>query len=234
MALLKNRDGEIYKNTYGTDFIIVKYTNSKNVYIKFLDEFGYEVKTSMSAIRKGEIKNPYDKTICGVGYIGVDSKGKLIKGTIREYTLWRNMITRCYNEKALEKEPSYKNCKVCDRWLCFANFLEDLPLIEGYELWINSNNYELDKDKKQQNSKYKTYSLETCCFIIKKENAYENAPRSCINIRKKIKVTNKIDGSVLIFDSVTSCAKYFNFSTSYIVILCQNKRINKLYKFEYV
>ena len=122
LAHLENRVGELYENTYGTKFIIVKYVNNKEVYIRFLDDFNYEVKTYMSAINKGEVKNPYDKTICGVGYIGVDSNGRLIKGTTREYQLWRNMITRCYNEKALNNEPTYKNCKVCERWLCFANF----------------------------------------------------------------------------------------------------------------
>lgn len=185
LAHLENRVGELYENTYGTKFVIVKYVNNKEVYIRFLDDFNYEVKTYMSAINKGEVKNPYDKTICGVGYIGVDANGRLIKGTTREYQLWRNMITRCYNEKALNNEPTYKNCKVCERWLCFANFLEDLPQIEGYELWVNNNNYELDKDMKQQGLQYKVYCLDNCCFIKQEENAYENSSRSCIHTKKK-------------------------------------------------
>lgn len=234
LAHLKNKEGELYENTYGTKFIITKYVNSKEVYIMFLDDFNYEVKTDMSTINKGQIKNPYDKTVCGVGCIGVDANGKLIKGTTREYQLWRNMITRCYNEKALNDEPTYKYCRVCERWLCFANFLEDLPLIEGYELWTNNGGYELDKDIKQQGLQYKTYCLDTCCFIKQEENAYENSSRSCIKTKKKVKVTDKRSGEILIFDSVKECSKRFGFSDGYISMLCNGRRINKIYTFEYV
>lgn len=234
MAHLENRVGELYENTYGTKFVIVKYVNNKEVYIRFLDDFNYEVKTYMSAINKGEVKNPYDKTICGVGYIGVDANGRLIKGTTREYQLWRNMITRCYNEKALNNEPTYKNCKVCERWLCFANFLEDLPQIEGYELWVNNNNYELDKDMKQQDLQYKVYCLDNCCFIKQEENAYENSSRSCIHTKKKVMVTNKESGESIIFNSTKECSKHFEFSDGYVSMLCRHKRTNKKYFFEYV
>lgn len=234
MAHLENRVGELYENTYGTKFVIVKYVNNKEVYIRFLDDFNYEVKTYMSAINKGEVKNPYDKTICGVGYIGVDANGRLIKGTTRENQLWRNMITRCYNEKALNNEPTYKNCKVCERWLCFANFLEDLPQIEGYELWVNNNNYELDKDMKQQGLQYKVYCLDNCCFIKQEENAYENSSRSCIHTKKKVMVTNKESGESIIFNSTKECSKHFGFSDGYVSMLCRHKRTNKKYFFEYV
>ena len=234
MAHLENRVGELYENTYGTKFVIVKYVNNKEVYIRFLDDFNYEVKTYMSAINKGEVKNPYDKTICGVGYIGVDANGRLITGTTREYQLWRNMITRCYNEKALNNEPTYKNCKVCERWLCFANFLEDLPQIEGYELWVNNNNYELDKDMKQQGLQYKVYCLDNCCFIKQEENAYENSSRSCIRTKKKVMVINKESGESIIFNSTKECSKHFGFSDVYVSMLCRHKRTNKKYFFEYI
>lgn len=39
MAHLENRVGELYENTYGTKFVIVKYVNNKEVYIRFLDDF---------------------------------------------------------------------------------------------------------------------------------------------------------------------------------------------------
>ena len=76
-------------------------------------------------------------SVYGVGILGTfkdgskprtkDKYGKLI----REYILWHNMLRRCYSDKYHEKRPTYKDCTVCNRWLVFANFLEDLPLIEG-------------------------------------------------------------------------------------------------------
>ncbi len=44
-----------------------------------------------------------------------------------EYNSWANMIQRCTNPK----RPDYKyyggrGIKVCDRWLCFKNFIEDM------------------------------------------------------------------------------------------------------------
>lgn len=88
------------------------------------------------------------------------------------------MMTRCYSPKYHEKEPTYKECNVCDRWLCFANFLEDLPLIEGYQLWNNNpgSGVSLDKDMKIKNNK--TYSIETCIFVSRKDNVIEGNQRN--------------------------------------------------------
>lgn len=44
-----------------------------------------------------------------------------------EYTTWRTMRNRCSNPKNVSY-PNYggRNIKVCDRWLCFQNFLADM------------------------------------------------------------------------------------------------------------
>ena len=67
---------------------------------------------------------------------------------------------------------------MCQRWLCFANFLEDLPLIENYEYWLNNPNQgiALDKDIKGNNSK--VYCLDNCCFVTRSENSREMAIRT--------------------------------------------------------
>ena len=49
---------------------IIEYVNSDNVTIKFLDEHGFEKNTTYSNFKNGCIKNPYDKIIFGVGYLG--------------------------------------------------------------------------------------------------------------------------------------------------------------------
>lgn len=89
----------------------------------------------------------------------------------REYRLWCHILERCYSRKFQEKNPTYIGCTVCDRWLRLSNFIEDLPKIEGYEMWLNNQDKRiaLDKDIKS-NGKNKCYCLEECVFTTPKEN----------------------------------------------------------------
>ena len=167
---MKNRIGEKSIAKCGTEMIIIEYNNSNDILIEFQDEFHYRTRCQYHNFKEGLVKNYYARNTYGVGYLGTKNGKKVsMKNngkTTREYTLWTNMLRRCY----YIDDECYKNCEVCERWHCYANFLEDLPLIEGYELWINNNNYELDKDFKQQGAEYKIYSIETCIFIPKNEN----------------------------------------------------------------
>lgn len=90
----------------------------------------------------------------------------------RIYIVWYNFIRRCYDEKYQEKFPTYKDCYVCDRWLILSNFVEDIKLIENYELWLNNPNQKISLDKDiKSNGKNKCYCLEQCQFITKSENS---------------------------------------------------------------
>ena len=97
--LREERLGEIGYNKYGTPMKIIRYDNSKNIWIKFLDEYGIEKHTDYQSFERGNTLNPYNKTICGIGCIGetsvVDSNGKHKKS----YICWKDMIGRCYSEK---------------------------------------------------------------------------------------------------------------------------------------
>ena len=86
------------------------------------------------------------------------------------YEKWFNMIQRCYSNKSLKRNPTYKNCTVCNRWLKLSNFVEDFKLIDGYdeELFLNRK-LELDKDIKS-NGKNKEYSLNNCMLVSHKKN----------------------------------------------------------------
>lgn len=102
------------------------------------------------------------------------------------YELYRSMIQRCYSPLYLQKHPTYKNCKVCERWLTYSNFIEDLPKIEGYQDWliyINQHHSKrttktvvLDKDIKSAGEKI--YSLETCKFMTLGDSSKELNTRS--------------------------------------------------------
>ena len=94
------------------------------------------------------------------------SKDVLYKKT---YKLWHNMMSRCYNKKHFAyKNYGAKGVKVCDNWLTYSGFINDIDLIEGWseELFINGA-LSLDKDK---NGNSKIYSLRNCSFISKEEN----------------------------------------------------------------
>lgn len=122
--------------------------------------------------------------ICGVavndikekyGFVWNTQYHKVIDATsdyeYRVYSLWASMIRRAYGKR------KYENCTVCDRWLYFSNFINDISKIPGFSLWLNNESEEkicLDKDIKSRinEDKYnkigneiKEYSLDNCMFV---------------------------------------------------------------------
>lgn len=165
-----------------------------------------------------------------VGILGVSKDGSKPK-TIdeygkktREYGLWHHMLERCYSDKRHEKCPTYKDCTVCQRWLVFVNFLEDLPLIENYELWRDNPNsrVSLDKDIKVQGNKI--YSLETCKFVSKSDNSKESVKRcGTLTSSRKVMAISLTEKKVIIFQSMTQ-AKKMGFTQQNISACCNGKR----------
>lgn len=177
-----NRVGETFFSNEGCNFEIVQYNTGKSVIIRFLDEYGAEVHTTYHNCKRGTVKNPYFKSIYNIGCLGLKSDGtkpttKVDGRHTKEYACWHRMMERCYSSACHLRKPSYLEATVCDRWLVFANFLEDLPKIKGYNLWIKANpsQYVLDKDLHGNGSKI--YSLETCCFVTVQENSKEVVAR---------------------------------------------------------
>lgn len=106
---------------------------------------------------------------------GINDMPKLWRKENREiYNCWYNMIRRCYDKKLHKRIPTYARYYVCERWLKLSNFVEDLPYIDNYGLWLeNKKNYELDKDIKS-NGKNRCYCLKECMFVTKKENVKQS------------------------------------------------------------
>lgn len=102
----------------------------------------------------------------------------------RIYTLWFDMLRRCYGETQLARKRgrSYTNVVVCDRWLYLRNFVEDISKLEGYDAWLLGNSMALDKDISVQVAT-KIYSPSTCKFVTKEENMKEMNER-CNTIEK--------------------------------------------------
>jgi len=162
MGKFKDRTGEENYNTFGSKMIIVEYRKCSDIDIYF-PQYNWTARSvEYGNFKKGNILCPYEPTTYGIGYIGEgkykihDENNKLTKC----YTTWHSMLQRCYDEKCQEKQPTYKNCKICKEWLNFQNFAE----------WYYNNYYKiegermcLDKDILVKGNKM--YSPENCIFV---------------------------------------------------------------------
>lgn len=191
----------IYQNKHGSTFEVIDRIK-KGVYLIKLVGTEYTKNTNRRSIIEQTVRLPYDKIASGVGYIGLKDNKYTVETSDypREYKLWCNMIARCYSGKY----PTYENVTVCKRWLCFINFLEDLPKIENYELWKNNDNKQvaLDKDLKQRHADNKIYSLDTVQFVTKNENMKEVGERQGRAI-----IAIDSDGNETIYKSIADAAK---------------------------
>lgn len=234
----KDRTGERFISNEGYEMVIVEYNRAVDLWIEFQDEYRARVHTNYDNCKKGEIKNPYHSGVYGVGMLGLLSDGSKPKTTdngkhTREHELWKAMLTRCYSDKFHERYPTYKDCTVCERWLVFANFIEDLELIDGYELWRDNPNtgVSLDKDSKVKGNK--VYSLDTVKFISNSDNSKERIERcGILNPPKKVMAISLTENKVIVFQSMRQ-AEQLGFDHSPICKCCQGEqKTHKGYKWK--
>ena len=169
--------GKKFLNNKGSEMVIIENYGGTKLRVKFTKS-GYETDTDMSAINRGEVKDQYEPSIYNIGCIGdFDGNVKYMK----EYRKWHGMIERCYNPNDSHYN-SYggKGVTVCERWLNFTNFFNDIHHLPGYDHYkFQNGELELDKDLKQFNqTECKVYSPETCVLIPKNVNeALRQHPR---------------------------------------------------------
>ena len=157
-----DRTGEENYNTYGTLMKIVEYKEAKDIIVEFQDEYKVKVHTQYVCFQKGKVKNPYDREVYGVGYLGVGKYKSIDKNKKRTkvYIIWQSMLMRCYDPYYINKYPTYIDCYVCDEWLNFQNFAEWF-----YENIYNCNNERMELDKDILIKGNKIYSSDTCILI---------------------------------------------------------------------
>ena len=63
-----NRIGEINDNNYGSTMVLEQYNGALDVAVRFVKN-GKLIHTSYENFVKGRVRNPYDPTVCEVGYI---------------------------------------------------------------------------------------------------------------------------------------------------------------------
>lgn len=169
MEEIKNN---VYVSNSGLEYIVEKFEYKiKTEYyytVKFLKTGTAKIAEKRN-IKKGRIADEFDKNIYNVACKGFSSSKYPILNKIA-FKRWYSMIERCYNKKSIGyKSYGNKGIEVCNRWLCFDNFLEDLTSIDGfvYEKYVTGE-IELDKDYKKEGNKI--YSKNTCVFLSEKEN----------------------------------------------------------------
>lgn len=230
---MSNRLGEMRLNNHGTMMKIIRYGSHEDIDIEFMDEFHYiKENQSYTNFKVGSVKNPYDRTICGVGYIGVGEykTGTNIKHT-EEYQNWTCMIRRCYDEKLKERYSAYYgDCFVCEEWHNFQNFAR----------WWNENIYRvgtermhLDKDILFDGNRM--YSPNTCVIspqrinmlFMKKPNKY-NLPNG-IKPSSKRRYESKYNGKHLgVFDSIEDAVMAHDIAKSEALIQIANEYKDKI------
>jgi hypothetical protein len=145
---------------------IVEYNRSKDVLVKFL-EHGNLVHTSWESFNRGGVKNVFDRSVYGIGYIGEGKyKTKENGKHTPQYDSWHTMLGRIYGAHSAKLNPSYINVTVCDEWFNFQTFAE----------WYDQNYYQvngermnLDKDILIKGNR--EYSPNACIFVPARINS---------------------------------------------------------------
>lgn len=81
------------------------------------------------------------------------------------YADWKDMLRRAYDHKYHMTRPTYENCKICEEWRYFSNFIK----------WVDSQpnkdwrNCSLDKDLLGNG---KLYSPDTCVYLPSYLNSF--------------------------------------------------------------
>jgi hypothetical protein len=154
--------GETVINRYGSNIKIIEEHSIGVVTVQF--DNGYIKNVLYSNFKKGAVRSPYCRSVCGVGFIGEGKYTPSVDGNItRAYDVWASMLKRCYVSKS--HLPTYSQCYVHEDWHNFQNFAK----------WYDYNYYEiygedmcLDKDILKKGNK--VYSSDTCVFIPRKIN----------------------------------------------------------------
>ena len=147
-----NRVGERYITNEGYEIEIIKYNSARDCAIKFTVNNHIVDNLHFISIKDGKIKNPYYKSVCGIGYFGVG----IHKSRCKKYDVWVTMLSRCYSGRY----NSYNNCSVCGYWhnyQIFGNWFDNNYNTKTMSKWA------LDKDILVKGNKI--YSPETCCFV---------------------------------------------------------------------
>ena len=155
--------GKVCKSKSSGDFKILKYNDSKDVEIQFVNT-GFKTTVQLGDIKIGNVKDPYVPSVFGVGISGVKYPITVNGVKTKEYMLWKDMLTRCYSTVFEKKNPTYESCEVSDKFKSYEYFYEWCHKQIGF----GNEGWHLDKDLLVKGSKI--YGEDSCVFLPKEIN----------------------------------------------------------------
>ena len=155
--------GKVCRSKLSGDFKILKYNDSGNVEIQFINT-GFETVARLGDIKNGEVKDPYLPSIYGIGVLGTKYPSRVNDVLTKEYTLWCDMLRRCYSDAYKKKHSTYEGCEVSDKFKSYEYFYKWCNNQFGF----NNKDWQLDKDLLIKGNK--VYSESTCVFIPQEIN----------------------------------------------------------------
>lgn len=171
-VLRKNRLGSVITSKEGRLMKVIRYGSKDDIDVLIMSEPEYILKNKKYIdFKMGLLEYPFHPKLYGVGYYGVERgfATKIISDkdlSKKSLNTWRGMMVRCYNERNLEKFPTYREVTVCSEWHDYRNFAE--WFLNNYYV-IDDEVMELDKDIMSKDSLI--YSPETCVFVTKRINS---------------------------------------------------------------
>ena len=155
----EERLGEARMMNCGEIAIIVNYACYNDVTVQFKTT-GELVKTRYQYFKNGSVKSRFSPSVFGVGYLGNEKTRDENGKSLKSYETWKHMLSRCYSGEYQKKEPTYKDCYVCEEWHNYSNFKK----------WYDDNYYEIDGERMALDKDIlvkgnKTYSPNTCVFV---------------------------------------------------------------------
>lgn len=152
---------EVFENNSGIKF--ESYARRGNKLRVEFPNTGYTAEVFTQNAKNGKVRDPLEKTVYGIGYLGVIDKRKPYWKQASQ--LWNNMMKRCYSEK--DERGYFGEAEVDERWHSLENFIEDISELDGFEGWRDAKEtgipFNLDKDFIKDGNK--VYSRFYCCFL---------------------------------------------------------------------
>lgn len=152
--------GKIFETTNFGPLKIVGYEGAYNVTVEFINTGTLVSDVQMAHINRGLVRDEnlpilYGKCFLGTGKYKSKRNGK----DAIEYSVWKQVLERCFNEVYKNKHPTYKECVLNEKWVSFQNFAEWYWTQKGAGI----KGWHLDKDLLRKGNK--EYGPDTCCLM---------------------------------------------------------------------
>ena len=150
---------DMVSKEYDTKFgkcAIIHYKNNKKVTVRF-KETSYETTVKLLDLERGKVRDRLLPSVYGVGIIG--NKYKTVGENKKIYSLWCDMLRRCFSETYKIKYKTYANCTCSENFKSYEYFYE----------WCNKqigsglDGFDIDKDLLFKDNKL--YSEDSCIFL---------------------------------------------------------------------